>query len=67
MSAVRLPSTRFSSVWVGLRNVEGIGLEAAGVAFDLRKSVVVDDTLQTSNPHIFASSLPGTAAHGAAT
>ena len=36
-------------------NVEGIGLEAAGVAFDPRKGVVVDDTLQTSNPHIFAA------------
>lgn len=36
-------------------NVEGLGLEAAGVAYDVRKGVAVDDTLQTSNPKIFAA------------
>lgn len=36
-------------------NVEGLGLEAAGVAFDPAKGVQVDDTLQTTNPRIFAS------------
>ncbi len=34
-------------------NVEGLGLEAAGVAFD-KKGVTVDDRLQTANPRIFA-------------
>jgi len=34
-------------------NVEGLGLEAAGVAFDGR-GVTVDDRLRTSNPRIFA-------------
>ena len=34
-------------------NVEGLGLEAAGVRFD-RKGVSVDDRLRTSNPRIFA-------------
>lgn len=34
-------------------NVEGLGLEAAGVAFN-RKGVTVDDRLQTSNPRIYA-------------
>jgi len=34
-------------------NVEGIGLEAAGVAYDQR-GVTVDDRLRTSNPRIFA-------------
>jgi len=34
-------------------NVEGLGLETAGVAFD-KKSVKVNDRLQTANPRIFA-------------
>ena len=34
-------------------NVEGIGLDKAGVAFT-RKSVTVDDTFRTSNPRIYA-------------
>lgn len=34
-------------------NVEGLGLEAAGVAFD-KKGVTVDDRLRTTNPRIFA-------------
>ncbi|MBI1349415.1 FAD-containing oxidoreductase [bacterium] len=38
-----------------LPNVEGIGLETAGVKFDLRKGVLVDDTLRTENPAIFAA------------
>ena len=36
-------------------NVEGLGLEAAGVKFDPRKGVVVDDRLRTSNPKVFAA------------
>ena len=36
-------------------NVEGFGLDAAGVTFDSRTGVVVDDTLQTSNPKILAA------------
>jgi pyruvate/2-oxoglutarate dehydrogenase complex dihydrolipoamide dehydrogenase (E3) component len=35
-------------------NVEGVGLEAAGVAYD-RTGVVVDDHLRTSNPRIYAA------------
>ena len=34
-------------------NVEGIGLEKAGVEYD-RHGVKVDETLQTSQPHIYA-------------
>jgi len=34
--------------------VSGLGLEAAGVEFDGRKGVLVNDQLQTSNPDIFA-------------
>jgi len=34
-------------------NVESLGLEAAGVKFD-RRGVTVDQTLTTSQPHIFA-------------
>ncbi len=36
-------------------NVDGMGLEAAGVEFDPRKGVIVDDALQTSNPKILAA------------
>lgn len=35
-------------------NVE-LGLEAASVEYDLRKGVIVDDYLRTSNPRIFAA------------
>lgn len=42
-------------VGVGRRpNIEGLGLEAAGVAFD-RTGVMVNDRLQTSNPRIYAA------------
>jgi pyruvate/2-oxoglutarate dehydrogenase complex dihydrolipoamide dehydrogenase (E3) component len=36
-------------------NVEGLGLEAAGVRFDAENGVRVDDFLRTSNPRIFAA------------
>lgn len=38
-----------------LPNVEELNLEKAGVAYDLKLGVKVDDRLQTSNPRIFAS------------
>jgi pyruvate/2-oxoglutarate dehydrogenase complex dihydrolipoamide dehydrogenase (E3) component len=36
-------------------NVEQLGLEAAGVRFDAREGVEVDDHLRTSNPHVYAA------------
>ena len=36
-------------------NVEGLALENAGVAYDARKGVQVDDFLRTTNPAIFAA------------
>ena len=36
-------------------NVEGLNLEAVGVQYDKRTGVVVDDTLRTTNPRIFAA------------
>lgn len=36
-------------------NVENLGLEVAGVAFDPRLGVTVDDRLRTSNPRVFAA------------
>lgn len=36
-------------------NVDNLGLEAAGVKYDLKKGVVVDDRLRTSNPKIFSA------------
>jgi len=37
-----------------LPDVEGLGLEAAGVAFDPRRGVVVDDFLRTNNRRVYA-------------
>lgn len=36
-------------------NVDGLGLETAGVQFDRRKGVQVTDRLQTTNPSIYAA------------
>lgn len=36
-------------------NVERMGLEEAGVRYDLQRGVLVNDRLQTSNPRIFAA------------
>jgi len=36
-------------------NVENLGLEAAGVEFDSRKGVIVNDRLRTSNKRIYAA------------
>jgi dihydrolipoamide dehydrogenase len=35
-------------------NVENLGLEAAGVKSDQKQGVLVNDYLQTSNPHVYA-------------
>lgn len=36
-------------------NVEGLGLDVAGVEFDSRKGLVVDSHLRTTAPHIFGA------------
>ena len=36
-------------------NVAGLGLETAGVRYDVRRGVEVNDRLQTSNPKIYAA------------
>ncbi len=36
-------------------NVEGLDLEAAGVAYDPKQGVKVDERLRTSNPRVFAA------------
>jgi pyruvate/2-oxoglutarate dehydrogenase complex dihydrolipoamide dehydrogenase (E3) component len=36
-------------------NVEGLGLETAGVAYDTQRGVKVSDRLQTTTPNIFAA------------
>jgi pyruvate/2-oxoglutarate dehydrogenase complex dihydrolipoamide dehydrogenase (E3) component len=49
---------RADAVLVGIGrqpNVDGLGLEAAGVRYDDRFGVEVDDTLRTSNASIFAA------------
>ena len=35
-------------------NVEGLGLDAAGVQYDSKEGIKVDDSLRTANPHIYA-------------
>lgn len=36
-------------------NVEGMGLEAAGIKFDVRSGVEVTDGMRTTNPRVFAA------------
>jgi pyruvate/2-oxoglutarate dehydrogenase complex dihydrolipoamide dehydrogenase (E3) component len=36
-------------------NMDGLGLEAAGIAFDPQQGVKVDDRLRTSNPRVYAA------------
>jgi len=36
-------------------NVEGLDLEKASIAYDARKGVIVNDRLQTTNPHVYAA------------
>ncbi len=36
-------------------NVDGLNLDAAGVQYDPRRGVIVDDFLRTSNPRIYAA------------
>lgn len=36
-------------------NVEGMGLEAAGVEFDVRRGVAINDRLRTTNKNIYAA------------
>jgi pyruvate/2-oxoglutarate dehydrogenase complex dihydrolipoamide dehydrogenase (E3) component len=36
-------------------NVEGLDLEAAGIAYDARKGVEVNDHLRTTNPRVYAA------------
>jgi pyruvate/2-oxoglutarate dehydrogenase complex dihydrolipoamide dehydrogenase (E3) component len=36
-------------------NVEGLGLDVAGVEYDARKGITVNDNLRTTNPNIFAA------------
>jgi pyruvate/2-oxoglutarate dehydrogenase complex dihydrolipoamide dehydrogenase (E3) component len=48
----------FDAVLVGAGrqpNVDGLDLERAGVAYDVRTGVSVDDRLRTSNPGVFAA------------
>ncbi len=49
---------RADAVLVGVGrtpNVEGLGLEAAGVEYDPKKGAKVDDYLRTTNPRIYAA------------
>ena len=48
-------STDCSSLSRRAANVEGLGLDTAGVKYDARKGVEVNDRLQTTNPNIYAA------------
>jgi len=52
------PPVTVDAILVGagrVPNVDGMGLEAAGVAFDPKRGVTVDDRLRTANPRIYAA------------
>jgi pyruvate/2-oxoglutarate dehydrogenase complex dihydrolipoamide dehydrogenase (E3) component len=52
------PEVRVDAILVGVGrapNVEGLNLQAAGVAYDAREGVKVNDRLQTTNAHIYAA------------
>jgi pyruvate/2-oxoglutarate dehydrogenase complex dihydrolipoamide dehydrogenase (E3) component len=52
------PKVAVDAILIGagrVPNVESLGLETAGVAFDPKKGVTVDDRLRTTNPHIYAA------------
>jgi pyruvate/2-oxoglutarate dehydrogenase complex dihydrolipoamide dehydrogenase (E3) component len=54
----RPTEVRADAVLVGVGrapNVQGLGLEAAGVAYDAKEGVHVNDRLQTTNGRVFAS------------
>ena len=36
-------------------NVDGLGLDAAGIAFDAGTGIIVDDFLRTTNPRVYAA------------
>ncbi len=47
--------TKFSLEQAERRMLSNLNLEAAGVQYDTRRGVFVDDYLQTTNPAIFAA------------
>src|SRR5207248_1693554 len=52
------PEVAVDAILIGagrIPNVDNLRLEAAGVAFDPKKGVTVDDRLRTTNPHIYAA------------
>ncbi len=54
----RQEETAFDEILVGAGrapNVETLGLETVGVAYDTKKGVKVNDRLQTTNPRIYAA------------
>ncbi len=49
---------RVDEILVGIGrapNVDGLNLESAGIAYDPKRGVQVDDRLQTSNPRVYAA------------
>ena len=53
-----LPSLAVDEIVVAIGRkpaVEGLGLESAGVRYDLKRGISTDDYLATSNPHIYAA------------
>lgn len=57
-SGVESVELRTDAILVGIGrnpNVRGLGLDVAGVKYDDRQGIDVDDNLRTSHPHIFAA------------
>jgi mercuric reductase len=54
-TTIRLEADRLLMATGRRSRTEGLGLDGAGVDIDQRGHVIVDDTLQTSNPAVFAA------------
>jgi len=57
-AAGRGAEARVDEILIGVGrspNVEGLNLEAAGVKYDAKKGIEVNDYLQTSNPNVYAA------------
>ena len=58
---IELPTDRVLVATGRVPNVAGLGLEAAGVAYDARAGITVDGNMRTSNPRVYAAGdvIPG--------
>lgn len=53
--AIELTAEKLAVTTGRVPNTEGLGLQDAGVAVDRRGAIIIDDTMRTANPAIFAA------------